>query len=81
MSKGDYMKDLISAFEELLNAAVEYAEYKHDGDPWSEDARVMGEMELDDLRRTGKLESYSKLLRHYKMIEKTKQRLNKMPAS
>ena len=35
---------------ELLEAAIEYMEYKHSGDPWEEDARAMGEMWLDVLK-------------------------------
>lgn len=42
-------EELIKAFEELLVAAVEYHEYEWDGDPWTEDARAMGEMILDNI--------------------------------
>ena len=56
------MKKLILAFEELLFAATEYAEYEHDGDPWKEDARVMGEMELDFLMTGEKIKEYNDLL-------------------
>ena len=53
---------LFCAFDELLAAAIEYVSYEHDGDPWKEDARVMGEMDLDDLNRQGKLGDYRRLL-------------------
>lgn len=48
-------KELVT---ELLNklypAIVEYWDYKHSGDPWEEDAREMGEMSLDILKRDRK---------------------------
>ena len=34
----------------LLDAVKEYHDYKHNGDPWTEDARVMQETSIDDLR-------------------------------
>ncbi len=66
---------LLCAFEELLSAAIDYVEYEHDGDPWSEDARAMGEMDLDDLRRDGKFEHYCKILDRFKRVERAKQRM------
>jgi hypothetical protein len=53
---------LLCAFDELLAAAIDYVSYEHDGDPWSEDARAMGEMDLDDLNRSGKIDEYRVLL-------------------
>ena len=53
---------LKAALETLLNASVDYVEYKHDGDPDNEDARVMGEMELNDLDSDGSIEKFKKLL-------------------
>jgi len=29
--------------------------YEHDGDPWTEDARAMGEMDIDDYAKDGRL--------------------------
>lgn len=55
------IRELRGAFEELLGAAVEYQEYEHDGDPWSEDARAMGEMIIDDMARDGRLDKYKQL--------------------
>ena len=40
---------IVKAFEEMLEVIKEYREYEHDGDPWTEDARAMGEMSLDEL--------------------------------
>ena len=42
----------------LLKAAKQYIDYEHDGDPWSEDARQMGEMEINDLYNEGKLDEF-----------------------
>ena len=47
---------------ELLGAVDDYVKYEHDGDPYSEDARQMNEMELDELNRSGKLDEIRKLL-------------------
>lgn len=60
------LNDLLCAFEELLHAAVDYVEYEHNGDPWIEDARTMGEMELDDLKRNGRLAEYRGILAKFK---------------
>jgi hypothetical protein len=54
--------ELEGALKILFAASVEYLEYKHDGDPDNEDARVMGEMELNDLDNEGTIESIKKLL-------------------
>jgi len=56
------LNDLLCAFDELLKAAIEYRDYEYDGDPWAEDARAMGEMTLDDMKRDGRLEKYQKIL-------------------
>ena len=54
--------ELEAALKTLLDASIDYKEYKHDGDPDNEDARVMGEMELNDLDNNGTIESIKKLL-------------------
>ena len=45
--------------ESALGLAVavisDYLSYAHDGDPWKEDARLMGEMEINDYGRDGRL--------------------------
>lgn len=56
------LRALIYSFDELLAAAINYVSYEHDGDPWSEDARSMGEMDLDNLNRLGKIDEYRALL-------------------
>jgi hypothetical protein len=58
---------LLCAFEELLYAAIEYHEYEHDGDPWTEDARAMGEMTIDDMANDGRLDKYKALLQQIKL--------------
>jgi len=55
--------ELKDAFEALLNAVIDYLEYEHDGDPWTEDARAMGEMAIDQLKNSGKLGEYRALLK------------------
>lgn len=58
-------KQLLHCYETLLEAAEEYITYEHDGDPWSEDARAMGEMELDDIGEEG-LALFKEVLRNFK---------------
>lgn len=53
---------LLCAFDALLKAAAEYVDYEHDGDPWTEDARAMGEMTLNDMKRDGRLRYYRELV-------------------
>ncbi|WP_299078967.1 hypothetical protein [uncultured Paraglaciecola sp.] len=55
--------ELKESFKVLMEAAIEYCEYQHDGDPWTEDSRAMGEMMLDDIKSDGRLEKYKRLLR------------------
>jgi len=43
--------ELIEKYKILLSASQEYWDYTHDGDPWTEDARAMGEMTLDEIKR------------------------------
>ena len=42
--------EMIAAYTKMLNAIIDYAEYEYSGDPWEEDARAMGEMEIDALK-------------------------------
>lgn len=57
---------LLAAFELLLNAVIDYDEYEHDGDPWSEDRRAMGEMDIDDLRRSGDIDKCKEIMQKFK---------------
>lgn len=41
---------------------MDYSDYEHDGDPWSEDARAMGEMDIDAMRNSGRLAELQKAL-------------------
>ena len=53
----DKVEALIEKYQILLSAAKEYWEYEHDGDPFAEDARAMGEMTLDEIKpRSGENE-------------------------
>lgn len=72
MAKGVAIDDTHSHLPEVcrlrsaLTAAVEtiqdYLAYTHDGDPWSEDARTMGEMDINDYGRDGRLDYALSLL-------------------
>ena len=47
---------LVEALTEALAVIDDYLEYEHNGDPWTEDARAMGEMDIDDYARDGRIE-------------------------
>jgi len=55
-------QQLEQALREAVAAIRQYLNYEHDGDPWTEDARAMGEMEINDYGRDGRLERAIKLL-------------------
>ena len=46
---------LREALREAVSVIEDYLSYRHDGDPTREDARTMGEMEIDDYGRDGRL--------------------------
>ncbi len=50
------IKDLLMALDICLQAIEEYQSYEYSGDPWEEDARAMGEMSLDEMKRDGRME-------------------------
>lgn len=47
--------DLLEALKDALAVITDYLEYDHNGDPWTEDARIMGEMDINDYKRDGRL--------------------------
>jgi len=47
-------KQLVEALKASLAVIDDYLEYEHNGDPWVEDARAMGEMDIDDYARDGR---------------------------
>lgn len=49
--------ELLAALEAALLVIEDYLEYGHNGDPWTEDARTMGEMDINDYKHDGRLES------------------------
>lgn len=59
--------EAIGALREALSGAVstitDYIEYEHDGDPWTEDARAMREMDIDDYATDGRLEAAREALK------------------
>ncbi len=54
--------EMLEALKECFGTIKEYHEYEHDGDPWTEDARAMGEMDLDAFERDGRMEKVSNLI-------------------
>ncbi len=46
---------LTQALCEAVATIKDYLAYKHNGDPWEEDARAMGEMDINDYARDGRL--------------------------
>ena len=46
---------LVEALTGALAVIDDYLAYDHNGDPWTEDARTMGEMDIDDYKRDGRL--------------------------
>ena len=65
----DDINAVVSAFKELYAASLEYIEYEHSGDLWEEDARAMGEMSLDDLKRSGRFDEYADILKRLELNE------------
>ena len=47
----DKMNSMVGKINRLIFASIEYVDYEHDGDPWTEDARSMGEMELNEWKK------------------------------
>ena len=56
------IKALVEALEEAIATIADYVDYEHDGDPWTEDARAMGEMDIDDYAKDGRLTNASAAL-------------------
>lgn len=54
--------ELYEALEKIMPAVKQYIEYEHDGDPWTEDARSMGEMDLNELDKEGVIEELFSIL-------------------
>lgn len=49
---------LVAALKGALAVIDDYLAYTHDGDPWKEDARSMGEMDINDANNDGRIESW-----------------------
>ena len=47
---------LAAALQGALATIDDYLAYDHNGDPWTEDARTMGEMDINDYESDGRLE-------------------------
>lgn len=50
------IEKLRSALQAAVDTIQDYLAYAHDGDPWVEDSRVMGEMDINDYGRDGRLD-------------------------
>ena len=48
-------KALVEALGASVATIEDYLAYEHDGDPWTEDARAMREMDIDDYAKDGRL--------------------------
>lgn len=53
---------LESALQAALEVIQDYLTYEHSGDPWEEDARTMGEMDINDYATDGRMEYALNLL-------------------
>lgn len=53
MTEEDKLRSALAAAVETIQ---DYLAYTHDGDPWKEDSRAMGEMDINDYGRDGRLE-------------------------
>lgn len=53
---------LLDALKGAVAVIEDYLAYNHDGDPWKEDARTMGEMDINDYERDGRLEKARAML-------------------
>jgi hypothetical protein len=60
----DAVPDLLAALQGALAVIDDYLAYTHDGDPWTEDAWLMGEMEINDYGRDGRLKAARALIAH-----------------
>lgn len=56
MSEPTENEKLRSALRAALETIADYLSYIHDGDPWSEDSRVMGEMDINDYAIDGRMQ-------------------------
>ena len=53
----DSEADLLHVLKQAVSTIQDYLAYKHDGDPWEEDARVMGEMDINAFGSDGRLDA------------------------
>lgn len=56
-------KELVAALQDALAVIDDYLAYDHNGDPWTEDARTMGEMDINDYQHDGRLDAARAALR------------------
>jgi len=51
------LEKLREALTGALAVIEDYLDYEHNGDPWTEDARAMGEMDINDYKHDGRLDA------------------------
>ena len=57
---------LAGALKEALDVIEDYLNYQHSGDPYEEDARAMGEMGIDEYKRSGAFDKARSLIERLK---------------
>ena len=65
---------LRSALQAAVDTIADYLAYEHEGDPWSEDARVMGEMDINYYGSDGRL-AYARGLLGYPLEPNTPEQI------
>ena len=55
-------EQLRSALEAALAVIEDYLAYRHSGDPWEKDARIMCEMDINEYAMDGRMEYAKRLL-------------------
>jgi hypothetical protein len=60
---GSEITKLRNALRDAISVIEDYLSYEHNGDPWVEDARLMGEMEINEYAKNGGLAEAKDLLK------------------
>jgi hypothetical protein len=60
--------DLFVSLKEAMATIQDYLNYEHSGDPWEEDSRAMGEMDINEYKRDGRMERAMMALAKAKVV-------------
>lgn len=60
------MQELVKVLDEALAVIADCVGYQHSGDPWEENAFDMGELDIHDYARDGRLERAKALVANAK---------------